>query len=249
LKLIVIPDLHGDTCWPEILMKETFDKVIFLGDYLDSPTKINGKEELANLNAIIDLKKKSPEQFFLLLGNHEFHYTAAGIKVDERSPRFQPAYASAFRETLFNNREMFQLAYKVDQYLFSHAGVTHHWLSKFSGKLDCDSIDKAVNETWERQPQAFALTPEGRAHDWGDDKWQSPIWVRPGSLQSGSEKFKSQIIQVVGHTPKPSIEVSDAENQRYYFVDTLRYSKEYLVINNGCASVSRQQSTLKSIES
>ncbi len=37
MKTIVIGDIHGRTSWKDIIEKEqTWDKVIFIGDYFDS---------------------------------------------------------------------------------------------------------------------------------------------------------------------------------------------------------------------
>ncbi|MGE5519540.1 MAG: metallophosphoesterase [Candidatus Dadabacteria bacterium] len=239
MKTIVLPDLHGESLWSDILIKESFDQVVLLGDYLDNSKGINGKQELINLRNIIKLKESYPEQVFLLLGNHEYHYTKAAMKLGERSPRYQADLAGQFREVLEEYGQLFQMAYKYEEYLFSHSGVTCSWLNKYSGSWQVSSIDKAVNEIWSENPEAFRLTKEGLENGWGDDIYQSPIWVRPYSLKSDAKPIETEIIQVVGHTPQEKLEVMESGNQRYYFTDTFKSSREYLVIDNGIVSIGR----------
>jgi predicted MPP superfamily phosphohydrolase len=87
MKHIAIGDLHGRDTWQQVNTK-LYDKVIFLGDYVDSHT-LSDLVILENLKKIIALKKRPPEKVVLLLGNHDAHYL--------HYPRFE---CSGFRPTM-----------------------------------------------------------------------------------------------------------------------------------------------------
>ena len=61
--IAIIPDVHGRQFWKDVIpRKDEFEKIIFLGDYLDP----YGFEEISNLNALDNFKeilefKKSPK--------------------------------------------------------------------------------------------------------------------------------------------------------------------------------------------
>lgn len=72
MKHIIIPDLHGRNSWQDIDFKQ-FDKVVFLGDYVDSYTE-EDNAIYNNLMAIIKLRRKYWNRVILHLGNHEVQY-------------------------------------------------------------------------------------------------------------------------------------------------------------------------------
>ena len=74
MKILVLPDIHGRPFWtkPSKRVNE-YDKVIFLGDYMDPyPFEGNSVEDsLANFGQIIDFAKNNKDKVNLLLGNHK----------------------------------------------------------------------------------------------------------------------------------------------------------------------------------
>ena len=128
MKIIIIGDLHGSSVWKTINPKE-WDRVIFIGDYVDSPD-YNDDEIIYNLQEIIDLKKQMPEKIILLWGNHDLSYFYGG---HERH------YASGFRKKVLPiyfsmytaNRQLFQAAFGINNYLWTHAGVVQKWFSDY----------------------------------------------------------------------------------------------------------------------
>ena len=68
MKTIVIGDIHGRTIWKQIVRHNTFDKVVFEGDYFDS-FDISVKDQLKNFNEIIKFKERFPDKVVLLIGN------------------------------------------------------------------------------------------------------------------------------------------------------------------------------------
>lgn len=75
MKLLVIPDIHGRDFWKEPCEKPgEYDKIIFLGDYLDPYPKegIFKDEARHNLVDIIEFTIHNKMKVITLTGNHEF---------------------------------------------------------------------------------------------------------------------------------------------------------------------------------
>lgn len=129
-KILVVPDVHGRTFWhkaKEII--NDVDKVVFLGDYLDPyPSEgITKEQAIEEFKDIIQFKKDNMDKVILLLGNHDCAYA---YNFGSAS-RYDYKNEDTIKELFNNNKELFQLYYLHDKYLFSHAGITNYWLSKY----------------------------------------------------------------------------------------------------------------------
>jgi predicted MPP superfamily phosphohydrolase len=134
-KILIVGDVHGRTFWKKAkeLINEV-DKVVFLGDYLDPyPHEyILRKDALSNFHDILAFKKEYPDKVILLIGNHDYHYWPKykeyyGCRRDEE--RFDQ-----ISELFMSNLDNFQLSYKIENYLFTHAGVLDYWLKVLNGE-------------------------------------------------------------------------------------------------------------------
>lgn len=139
MKHIIIGDLHGKDCWREINIKN-YDKVVFLGDYVDSFT-ISDLAIYENLKNIIRLKKTNPHKVVLLLGNHDIQYLYF--------PRYQcrgfrPTMQSQLTNLFNSNKGLFQIAYQKENHIFSHAGITNSWYHEF---LRLPILEKIKDDT------------------------------------------------------------------------------------------------------
>lgn len=231
MKIIVLGDIHGNPIWKDIVAKESdYDIVIFLGDYLDSHT-FSRDEQLKNLIEIIEFAKSSDKETILLVGNHDFHYFS------EINHSTTSGYSKLFKyqvsPILDENRELFKICHKIDKFLFSHAGISPEFMDeKFGNEWNLDNIDEKLNELFHYQPLKFEF--DG-FDPYGDNTWQTPIWIRPYSLmKSNKDKLIHQnLIQIVGHTMVTKIDIEGkATGGKYFFIDSLD-NKEYLVINDG----------------
>ena len=72
MKFLAIGDIHGRTVWKEADIN-AYDRVIFLGDYVDSPI-FDDDGIYNNLNDLINVKQQQPDKITLLIGNHDAHY-------------------------------------------------------------------------------------------------------------------------------------------------------------------------------
>ena len=120
------------------------------------------------------------------------------------------------------------MCYREGDFLFSHAGVTHTWL-KLAGYQEGE-VASFINALFKMEPEKFLFNGW---NPYGDNITQSPIWVRPASLKKNAYKYEI-IKQVVGHTRVERIEIV---KDRYFFIDTLDSSREYLVVEDGKATV------------
>jgi len=237
MKTIVIGDTHGKSLWKLITEIEDADRVIFIGDYFDA-FDISGVEQIHNFKEIIEYKKTSGKEVILLIGNHDLSYWP-GINGSAVSG-YQRGIALNIQQVLVENKEHLQMCYQMDEFLFSHAGISQEWLNSVIGvdKWGIDKICETVNELWLYKPLLFEFNG---LDPYGDNLYQTPVWIRPLSLMRAGKMDKQlykKYIQVVGHTRVKMIDIKGkATGGRYYFIDTLDSSKEYLIINDGVVSV------------
>lgn len=188
MKILINPDIHGRVFWKySIEHKDEFDKIIFLGDYLDaySPNLLLKEED--NFKEIIQFKKDNPDKVILLLGNHDCSYINDKIYT---ASRYNPVKHNSYQKLFLDNIDLFQLIYIYDKYLFSHAGVYQKWmdLNKLTLKdlLDCDldKLSKSLN---------WIDYFRGGFYDVG-----SCIWA--DIRDSGTEKLLKGYYHIFGHT-------------------------------------------------
>lgn len=227
MKIIALGDIHGRSIWKSIVENETFDKVVFIGDYFDSKEGISGKDQRKNFQEIIHFKKSNPENVVLLIGNHDYHYLKY---VYQSYSGFQAFEQPTIQELLENalSEDLLQICYKSEKFLFTHAGVTKVWYSNTFQRVftDNEKIESDLNNLFQSNRRTFGFI-EGSDWSWtGDSEYQSPIWVRPKSLMLNKI---DGFVQIVGHTIKYAIE----NINEVVFIDTLGTSSEYLVIDNG----------------
>lgn len=230
MKTVVIGDIHGRDCWKQIIIDEQPNRVIFIGDYFDSYDDYTAAEQMHNFKEIIEYKESDKAEVIILVGNHDFHY----IDGSEHYSGYQFGAASGINILLFDNMKHIQMAYQMDDYLFTHAGVSHDWYTYWMKvlHLEGDSVVDNINEMWKTSSRPFRFAGW---NPYGDSKESSPIWIRPKSLQKANrDTFRDQFIQVVGHTQQKKIDTKGkSSGGRYYYIDTLGTSGEYMVINNG----------------
>ncbi len=105
-------------------------------------------------------------------------------------------------------------------------------LKKSKDKDIEEDVVEFINELWLYRPHKFKFADNGYGHSdpYGDDTFQTPLWIRPKSLMEACQDVKKTMIQVVGHTAVKQIDAKGkATGGRYYFIDCLDYTPEYLV--------------------
>ena len=222
MKTIFLGDTHGRSLWKDIIAKESPDRVVFIGDYFDS-FDIKGTEQMFNFKEIIAFKESNQCEVILLIGNHDYHYYPGG----ETYSGYQHGAAPAIKQLLEENNHHMQMCYQLDNILCSHAGIGHNWLVE-QEKYESGSIADFVNDIWNYKPNRFMFYG---FDPYGDNKTQTPIWIRPKSLLAGNKEtfLKKDYIQIAGHTQVNKIDIEGkATGGRYYFIDAIEVG-QYLV--------------------
>lgn len=229
LRCIAIGDLHGKEVWKNIDPSK-YDRIIFLGDYVDAfvcPDVIM----LKNLREIVEFKKANPEKVILLLGNHDLQYLewpepkfgCTGFR-----PQMQPQFSGIFKE----NRQLFQVAYQIGEYLFTHAGLTRRFYEKNKGLLDyycleeCNYADK-LNAVQNHGTMKEKTMLHNVGSDRGGKGFGGITWVDKNEFSV--ENLLPGIHQIVGHTPVwPSKGIADfKDNASIQFFDVLDVAPDF----------------------
>jgi len=247
MKTVVIGDIHGRSLWKLIINQEQdADRIIFIGDYFDS-FDIKGEEQLNNFLDIIEYKKTSGKEVIMLIGNHDHHYfPEVG---DTGTSGYQRIFKHQIEPTIDANREHLQMAYQFDEFLFSHAGFSSKFMDSVFGEdgWKLETMVNDLNELFKYKPKSFefgmavSIKKMSYLDPYGDNEEQSPIWIRPRSLMSANKNtLRTEVIQVVGHTGVKKLDIDGAMKAaggRYYLIDCLGSTGEYLVIQDGELSV------------
>ena len=117
----------------------------------------------------------------------------------------------------------------IGDYLFTHAGVTKTWVETYN--IDINNLEKEMNDLFMTNIYAYGFQDypghvrfsQSLCDPYGNDVFQSPCWVRPGSLLL--DKIDGYT-QVVGHTPQKEINFKDG----VWFVDCLGRKDEFLTL-------------------
>lgn len=226
-KTVILGDIHGRDYWKQIVADEQPDRVVFIGDYFDSYDDYTAAEQMYNFQEIIDWKQSGQSEVIILIGNHDYHYMRG---VGEHYSGYQHGAAPAIQQLLEDNKQHMQMCYQINNFLFSHAGISSEWLEYHNYDSEYMIVDW-VNDMWKYKPNIFQFA--GR-DPYGDSTISSPIWIRPKSLQKANyDTLRTEFIQVVGHTQQNKIDTEGkSTGGRYYYIDTLGTSGEYMVINN-----------------
>ena len=239
MKTVIVGDIHGRSVWKLIYEMEKPDRMIFIGDYFDS-FNIKGVDQLNNFQDIIKFKESGICEVILLIGNHDHHYfPEVG---DTGTSGYQSIFAPSIQYIIHDNRHHLKMAYQMGEYLFTHAGVSSVYMDEVFGKdgWKTENIAIDLNELFKYKPRSFDFGMHARIvkmsylDPYGDSEDQSPIWIRPRALmQANRDTLRKQVIQIVGHTERTQIDKKGgATGGRYYFIDTLGTSGEYMIIED-----------------
>jgi len=221
-KILAIGDLHGSDIWKDKLTDITiYERIIFLGDYVDHWTR-SDKDILNNLLDIIQLKKDYPDKVITLLGNHDYYYLIRKFGCSGLRPTMMEKLHEIFTE----NKKMFLICYQIEsddvQFLFSHAGIHQQYYSNFIDPITCvlDGIDKRIISLADKACNRLApkinllhfnyeyryIYSAGRDRG-GLELYGGPLWIDMNTLiKNPLREFKvngneyKKIIQIVGHT-------------------------------------------------
>lgn len=210
MKTITIGDLHGKDYWKNIDI-EKYDKVIFLGDYVDSFNESNDGI-YNNLKEVIELKKDNPDKVVLIIGNHDLHYIHALGDIKVRCSGFRPEAYHDLHDLFNNNLNLFQVIYQHNNYIWLHAGIHKGWY-KWSAQPEIMELG-LENKTISEQITALYKYNKDSIFDVGYMRGGfknvgGPFWVDKSLL---SPKPLEHYHQIVGHNRIDAIKTINIED-------------------------------------
>jgi hypothetical protein len=224
MKVITIGDLHGKTCWSDLSFDE-YDHVVFIGDYLDGD---GTTDEVENLLQLIRLKISNPHKFKLLIGNHEIQYY---WHQESTLKKFNLRLSDSFSKILKENEDLFDVAFQVNNYLWTHAGICNRWIdfaeSKYPGfKSDFENSAANTLNNWHKSDKRDVLYSIGKAK--GGTETGGPFRADISELKTG---IPLNINQIIGHFRVKSIEKSEIDGNEVILTDCLNSSTEWAVLD------------------
>lgn len=215
-KLIIVPDVHGRTFWKQI-KKYKNTPIVFLGDYLDPYTSLEGitsEKAIENFKDILRFARENRENVTLLYGNHDSY----AFKSSEMcSCRHDWNNIDTIEKLFDDNEDLFKMAYDCSiedkHFLLTHAGVNPIWIqSNFD--LFGDKFNYSANELNSIDKKTFtsALCDVSRYRG-GYQYVGSMVWSDIQEYDTTKElskrfqieisdkiKFPKNLIQICGHT-------------------------------------------------
>lgn len=225
MKIIAIGDTHGKDYWQTVVKENSFDKIVFIGDYFDS-WDVSGRDQIDNFMQIMEFKKQNFNKVIILIGNHDYQYMK-GAPHGERYSGYQSMFAKEIQDVLDHAflHKFLQLTFAYRAVMFSHAGVTETWAKSHNLNLNqIHLLSEEINFLFRENQHIARFTAGENMDNTGDDVTQSPIWVRPNSLEIDHVKG---LTHVVGHTRFKEVTKKD----NLIFLDCLDKKKEFLTLN------------------
>lgn len=248
-KIITIGDIHGRNCWKNfadikfLLYAEPeaagfggfvpeYDYYIFLADYVDS-FNVTSEKIKENLLEIIRFKKLYPNNVILLWGNHDVEYflNLPWNKNKINITGFRPEAHFDLYDIFNENYDLFQFAFQIENYLWTHAGVHEGWY-KFVFKKHIKDIDITNMNIADQLNEAFKYKLECLFDcDWyrgGNKRVGGPLWL---DKILGSKKPLKGYHQFVGHTATEDFKTFKfKDNTSITFCDVLAHKEEYYLV-------------------
>ena len=206
MKILSIGDIHGFDSWKKFVIDiSNYDKVIFVGDYVDE-YHLSNSTILNNLLDIIEFKNNYSDKVVLLLGNHDYQYAI-------RPPKMEIlGHCSGYRadmhfdlyDVFHNNLKLFQFSYQYENYIWTHAGIHRGWyehfLTEFKKVSDFEgTISDKLNLAFEFELDCLLDCGFKRK---GHSKVGGPLWA--DKTETWDKPLKNYH-QICGHTPTDKI--------------------------------------------
>jgi len=242
-RIVTIGDIHGRDLWKKVLFGnnqkfdwwrneydlgihkefhypiDDYDEVVFIGDYTDSFVIMNVLI-LHNLKEIILVKMAYPDKVHLLIGNHDLQYIYNQQRFICAGYRTEMAH-DLHQEFKTAN---FELAYQINNVLFTHAGVINKWNDEYLTNLHPkytrffngnETIADKLNVLY--QCNYDPLFDVGYLRQ-GGMPFGGPLWAHKTEME---EDYLKNYLHIVGHTATDEIEMNINGNEGVIFIDTV----------------------------
>jgi predicted MPP superfamily phosphohydrolase len=244
-RILTIGDIHGNDVWKkavykldgndiiECLIGKEYDKVVFVGDYTDAWHKTN-VEILHNLKEIIQLKKDYPDNVILLWGNHDVAY----YKKDRMITGYRVEMEFDLHELFNDNKKLFQLAYQIDDNIWTHAGIHKGWWNKYVQPIfdkktevrfapfmyEWESIADHLNTMFDFNYEPIFYVGHYRG---GYHKEGGPLWA--DKMETYMKPLEGYH-QIMGHTPVKYPRTYTNKKHKLTYVDCLQKKEDFYVL-------------------
>lgn len=234
--ILIIPDVHGrNYFWNKLhSVKNDYDSIIFLGDYMDSFT-ISSKDCFENLKKIVEFKLNNFDKTTLLWGNHDVYYAF------HHQYNFNWLNKSFKQHTLPFFKEFYKLFsmywfrakdnYYAKNILMTHAGIINKFNYPF-GRFNEIEMEVII-EYFEDCNKVFAEVIESKFDYKGlfnslmghNDSF---LWARYSAI---NVNLPDNILQIVGHTPTDLIKSFSfpENNSEIIFTDVMHTEYQTMI--------------------
>lgn len=252
MKTLIIPDVHQDIRGVQRIFeledKDSFDEIIFLGDWFDSfwdPPRVASFEDTCLF--VRDLVWNNKGKMTFLVGNHDLAYIYNNRNYGYARSNKATTYfcsgvtgnkISTFRQIFFDRGlkdewflENFKIAHKSNGWIFSHAGLINRQIP-YGHTID-QVINEIIPDVWRNfrnteYANNYLLSAVGMARS-GLDSFGGVLW-----LDFNTEFFASPDIgkQVFGHThcSEPTAIALNTDYESWNLDTNLR---DYAIIRDG----------------
>lgn len=206
---LIIPDVHGRMFWRSAVKKHPELPTVFLGDYLDPYTYIDGilpSEALVELREILRYKQENSDRVTLFLGNHDVHYFDSKLNSSRKDWLNQDELKELFTKHISCFRLIKSLSSGGKNYLFSHAGIIPEWLQLYFPNLDTSNLDSicySINDKLNDIDVFKSFVKYGlmdiSGSRCGSAKYPSMVWADVQDHMYQEERLPN-VYQIFGHT-------------------------------------------------
>lgn len=226
-QILVVGDIHTKLYPIKNFLEEWKGKVVFTGDYFDD----FGDDPYQNMVVADWLKANldNPDYTFLI-GNHDFQYMTLPYMF--HCSGFSEHKHEAINKILQKEDwKKFKFFHHIDQYWFSHAGITEYWFNHPINGLTTDSIEATIKECYNH---IISGPLENILPIWAADYFRGGRFKKGGLLWNdwNNREYIPGVTQIMGHTPQKQIIVLEDEekNSRCVNVDAYKQSSQVLLI-------------------
>jgi hypothetical protein len=229
MKIQTFGDIHGRKCWKQ-LVDLSCDKIVFAADYVDDYWPVTDEQIIENLLDIIQFKKDYVEKVILLLGNHDIQYLYSYSKYG--CSGYRSSYYAVLHTIFNDNKDLFQIAFQIKNYVWTHAGISASWYNIFKQEtkvsLDYDIATKINNACNSGDIDLIALVGKSRG---GLHRNGGPLWADSSeTYKNGTFLAKGGLHQIVGHSPVKDIITESIGNSSITYCDCLKDTEKTYII-------------------
>lgn len=224
---IAIGDIHGRDVWKKI-HPDQHEKIIFVGDFVDG--YLSDKEVVENLRDIIDFKCRFKEKVILLIGNHDLQYALWEPWNPYQCSGFRPNLQPLLTEMFSLNADCFQAAYQIDNFLFTHAGVSNGWytyckpvIEEYQERFQTENLAETLNVIFRSKDTNILHLVSGKRggrYPYGGITWADAVETMNDPLLGYH--------QIVGHTRRDRIDTYRInEETKITYIDVLSKTEDF----------------------